>query len=528
MKTKYIYILIFIATTLTTSCSEDFLNRQPLDQIVSSNFYQTEDDAMQAIVAVYDVLGYQTVKDGAWAPFGTISDMLSDDAFAGGGDANDGQDEDEVNNFNIPSTSGIAHSLWRKNYLGIYRANLFLEKIEGMDASDEFKKTTKAEAKFLRAYFYFEQVRFFENIPLLTATINGPSEYIQTQNTPKEVYDQIALDLVESAVDLPMNLPGNELGRATKWAAEALLARVYLFYNGVYGADLDADGTTIDRNAALLYLEDVITNSGHALLPSYDSIFHLTAEFGPESVFEISYGAGKGHGNWDWVFRQEGNLGAQMQGPRAKGGQKEYTRGWSFAPVSHKLYTDMSSDPNDQRLVSTILTQKDIADLGLGLDVGYQHTGYFSKKYSSDDEHLGVGQLELNRTCNFRVIRYSDVLLMAAELGSGNAQVYFNSVRDRAYGGAGLAPAIPVNIDNIYMERRLEFALEGIRYWDVLRRGQSYASQELTVIGVSGDDYIGDQQIFDVTYNAATKGLMPIPQAEIDLSSGAFNQNAGY
>lgn len=523
MKTKYIYIIIFIASTLISSCSEDFLNRQPLDQEVASNFYQTKDQAVQAIVAVYDVLGYQSVGD--WAPLFTTSDMLSDDAFAGGGDANDGQNEDELNNFNIPTTSGIAHSVWNKNYIGIYRANLFLEKIEGIDASDEFKKRTIAEAKFLRAYFNFEQVRFFENIPLLTATISGPSEYSQTQNTPKEVYDQIALDLVEAAVDLPENLPTDELGRITTWAAQALLARVYLFYNGVYGADLDADGTTVDRNTALLYLEDVIANSGHDLLPNYDSIFHIPAEFGVESVFEISHGAGPFWGDWGYVQGNEGNLGAQMQGPRAKGGSGEYTRGWSFAPVSHKLYTDMAGDP---RLTSTILTEQEISDLGLGLDVGYQHTGYYSKKYSSDNEHLGIGQLELNRTCNFRVIRYSDVLLMAAELGSANAQMYFDFVRDRAYGGAGLAPALPVNLDNIYNERRMEFALEGIRYWDVLRRGQSYAAQELSVSGVRGPNYIGDQKIFDVTYNTATKGFFPIPQAEIDLANGAFIQNDGY
>lgn len=524
MKTKYIYIIIFIASTLISSCSEDFLNRQPLDKIVSSNFYQTEDDAIQAIVAVYDVLTYQSTD--TWAPFGTTSDILSDDAFAGGGDANDGQDEDEVNNFDIPTTSGIAHSIWRKNYIGIYRANKFLEIIGDIDASDEFKKRTIAEAKFLRAYFYFDQVRFFENIPLLTATIGGPSEYSQTQNTPKEVYDQIALDLVEASVDLPKNLPGDELGRITTWAARALLARVYLYYNGVYGADLDAGGTTINRNAALLYLEDVITESGHDLLPVYDDIFHIPAEFGIESVFEISHGAGPFWGDWDFTIGSDGNLGAQMQGPRAKGGSGEYTRGWSFAPVSHKLYTDMASDP---RLTSTILTEQDISDLGLGLDVGYQHTGYFSKKYSSDDEHLGVGQLELNRTCNFRVIRYSDVLLMAAELGSGNALDYIKQVRDRAY--FPLTDPTPVSIvtlDAIYNERRLEFALEGIRYWDVLRRGESYATQELSVSGVRGPNYIGLQKIFDVTYKPLKKGFFPIPQAEMDLANGSFIQNDGY
>ena len=133
MKTnrKNIIFLLFALTVL--GCSEDFLDRQPLDREVTSTFYQTEEQAFEALVAVYDVLGYQSV--GTWAPIGTTSDILSDDAFAGGGDANDGFDEDQLNNFNIPTTHGMAQSLWSKNYIGIYRANLFLEIIEGIDAS---------------------------------------------------------------------------------------------------------------------------------------------------------------------------------------------------------------------------------------------------------------------------------------------------------------------------------------------------------------------------------------------------------
>ncbi len=512
--TKYkFYLAVLLLSTI--GCSEDFLDRQPLDREVSSNFYQTEEQAVEALVAVYDVLGYQSVS--TWAPFGTTADMLSDDAYAGGGDANDGQDEDEVNNFKIPPTSGIAHSIWRKNYIGIYRANLFLEKIEGITASEEFKKRTTAEAKFLRAYFYFEQVRYFENIPLLTATIKGPSEYAQVQSTPEKVYNQIALDLVEAAIDLPTSLPTPEQGRITTWAAKALLGRVYLFYNGVYGSDLIAGDLIVNKAKALEYVEDVINTSGHDLLPVYDSIFHLAYEFSIESVFEISYGDSPAWWDWNYTIGGEGNLGAQMQGPRVTGSLK-WNRGWSFAPVSQKLALDMAGDP---RFVSTILTEQ---ELDGSLDKGYQHTGYFSKKYSSDAEHWGSdGQFELNRTCNFRVIRFSDVLLMAAELGSGNAQGHLNRVRARV----GL-PSVPVTLDNIYRERRLELALEGIRYYDVLRRGMAFADQELTMNGVRGPNYVGDQQIFDVTFNPTTKGFLPIPQAEIDLSAGAFNQNDGY
>lgn len=516
---KYFNILItaIAVVFLFTGCKKEFLDRYPLDQEVSSNFYQTEDDAVQALIAIYDVLGYQSSPGVSWAPFVTMSDILSDDSFAGGADANDGQDENEFNTYNIPTTSLIAHSIWIKNYIGIYRANLLLEKIDEIDASDEFKTRVIAECKFLRAYFNFEQVRFFENIPLLTATLKGPSEYGQSQNNPAEVYDQIALDLVEAMADLPAVIVPAEAGRVSKWAAKALLARAYLFYNGVYNADLNAGSTVINKAAALTHLEDLINNSGHDLFDDYSLNFKLAGENGIESVFEISHGDTPAW--WDWGYPRggEGNLSAQMQGPRVSGSQN-WDRGWSFATVSQKLVNDMQNDP---RMASTVLFQ---TELDGTLSKGYQHTGYFSKKYSSDAEHWGAdGQFELNRTCNFRVIRFSDVLLMAAEMGSGNAQQYLDRVRARV----GL-PSIPATPENIFKERRLELSLEGIRYFDVIRKGMAFASQEFTVVGLRGPHYEGDQQIFDHTFDPATRGFLPIPQTEVDLSGGLFRQNDGY
>lgn len=518
MKKYNIHLLLSIAIAmLFSACSKDFLDRPPLDQEVSTNFYQTEEDAMAALTAVYDVLGYQSTPGVSWAPFITMSDILSDDSFAGGADANDGHDENELNTFNIPTTSQIVHSIWIKNYIGIYRANLLLEKIDEIDASDEFKARIIAECKFLRAYFYFEQVRFFENIPLLTETIKGPSEYKQEQATPAAVYNQVATDLVDAMQVLPTVIPSAEAGRISKWAAQALLARVYLFYNGVYGAELSAGGAEVNRTVVLGYLEELIASSGHDLFADYERNFRLSGEYGVESVFEISYGDTPPWWDWNYVRGGEGNLSAQMQGPRVTGSDN-WNRGWSFGTVSQKLVDDLAGDP---RLYKTVLFQDSLDGT---LVQGYQHTGYYSKKYSSDAEHWAAdGQFELNRTCNHRVIRFSDVLLMAAELGSGSAQQYLDRVRDRV----GL-PSVPATQENILKERRLELSLEGIRYFDVIRQGMAVANQELTSVGLRGPDYIGDQVIFDVTFNSAMKGFLPIPQTEIDLSGGMFQQNAGY
>jgi hypothetical protein len=312
-------------------------------------------------------------------------------------------------------------------------------------------------------------------------------------------------------------IPPGEEGRISKWAAKALLARAYLFYKGVYGGELQAGDIVVDHAKALEYLEDIITNSGHDLLPDYSQNFKIAGEYGIESVFEISHGDTPAWWDWYYVRGGEGNLGAQMQGPRVTGSDN-WNRGWSFGTVNHKLVDDMGDDP---RLAMTVLMDEEIDGTH---EKGYQHTSYFSKKYSSDAEHWGAdGQFELNRTCNFRVIRFSDVLLMAAELGSANAQTYLDRVRARV--GLG---SIPATLENILKERRLELSLEGIRYFDVLRQGIAYANQEFTVVGVRGPNYVEDQIVYDVTFNSATKGFLPIPQSEVDLSGGTFIQNAGY
>lgn len=515
MKSIIIKTIVFILAGSLLSCN-GFLDIEPLDRETSSNFYQTQEDAQMALVAIYDVLTYQSTPGVAWAPFITVSDMLSDDAYAGGSDANDGMEENQFNTHKISTSNPMVRSIWIKNYLGIYRANLYLEKIQEMDVTENFKTRTTAEAKFLRAYFYFEQVRFFENIPLITKTLGSPSEYEQEQNSPKEVYNQIALDLEEAAADLPEEIPASEAGRVSKWAAQALLARVYLFYNGVYGGNLEAGSKTIDKATLVAYLDNLIANSGHDLFADYQDNFKLEGEFGIESVFEISHGDAPTWWDWNYPRGGNGNLAAQMQGPRVTGSDN-WDRGWSFAPVSYKLVQDIQDDP---RYEYTVLEQDEIDGL---LSKGYQHTGYFSRKYTSDAEHWSSGgQFELNRTCNYRVIRFSDVLLMAAELGSANAQAYLDRVRARV----GLE-SVPASPENILRERRLELSLEGIRYFDLLRQGLSTAEAELTHSEI-GPDYEGDDVLYKVNFDINTKGFLPIPQTELDLSAGAFRQNDGY
>lgn len=515
-------LLIGSIAVMATGCS-DFLSQEPLDQRVESNFYQTRQDAEEALVAIYDVLQWNTVV-GFHVPE-MLSDIASDDAYAGGASRNDAPNIIEVDKHNMRTTNGEVHGLWQKYYTGIYRANKYLQQIPDLDADEEFKARTIAEAKFLRAYYYFDLVRFFRNVPLITEPLDSPDEYSQPQAEPSEVYSQIAQDLLAAVPNLPGSVSSNQKGRITKWAAQALLSRVYLYYEGVFGSDLPAGEQTVGRTMAIQMVDSVITQSNHELLPNYADNFKPDFEFSSESVFEIAYSDARPWWDWGYIQGGEGNMAPQMQGPRVdQPGQEDYQRGWSFSPVTKELVD--AFDAADPRLEATVLFEE---ELNAGLTIGYQHTGNFTQKYTTHKSYTpSDGQMELNWGNNYRVIRFSDVLLMGAELhqkdgNNAKAQQYLDRVRSRV--GMG---SVPATLENIRKERRLELAMEGQRYWDLQRYGQDVAESNITVADETKEGYQGDGLDFAVDYKPATEGLFPIPQSEIDISNGKLQQNPGY
>jgi hypothetical protein len=517
MKNIKTYLLISALALASTSC-DDFLDKQPVDLSVD-NFYKTEEDAMAALVGVYDVLQWNTVQ--GFHPTEMLADIASDDAYAGGSSSSDAPNIIQMDKHQVIVTNGEVQGLWRKYYMGIYRANLLLEKIDGVEASEEFKTRAIAEAKFLRAYFYFDLVRLFENVPLVLETLT-PGVVVD-QSAPAAVYNQIAKDLYEAKDGLPAERLKD--GRISKWAAESLLVRAYLYYNGVYNADLTAGAVTINRAAAITLVEDVIDNSGHLLLDNFADNFTKANEFNDESVFEISYSDARPWFDWGFIQGGEGNIGVQMRGPRVdEPAGENYERGWSFSTVTISLVE--AFDDADPRKEATLLFEEEFNGT---ITKGYQHTGYFNKKYTTSKEYKPTGgQIEHNWGNNYRVIRYSDVLLMAAELyvrngDAGSALPYLDAVRDRAD-----LTSVPATLDNIFAERRVELALEGQRYWDLLRQGTAVANAAISVTDVRGDQYVGDQTVFNILFNSTRKGLLPIPQQEIDIVNGAYNQNDGY
>jgi len=499
IQSKYILTVILIFTL--TSCSKEFLELEPKGLILESAFYQTEEEMFEALVAVYDVLSWGGTA--GWTMQLGLLNAASDDCYAGGSDASDQPNWVAYNDFTLDPFLGPQQGIWNKAYSGIYRANLFLEKLPSVEEIDEtFVARTSAEIKFLRAYFYFDLVRFFGNAPLITKTLTGDEFYTQTQATSEELYAQIEQDLndAKSAFELPESLPGGEFGRITKGAVTALLGKVILYQN---------DAARMNEAAQLF--DEVINSGFYSLEQNFGDLFSTSNEFGTESIFEI-HQSNKTAGGWGQFSNQtEGNYNIQFFGMRDYVGPT-YSTGWSFCPVTEKLYDLLKNDPRFQH---TIIDANALVNQGASYAPAFQDTGYFIRKYAPlQDNSAPDGEVALNWNNNIIEIRLADVLLMAAEAynRSGNdemAKTYLNQVRSRV----GLQPLNLFGADLlewIYIERQKELATEGHRFFDLVRTGRAVAE-------------LGDQG-----FTAGKNEILPIPQREIDLTQGSLIQNPGY
>lgn len=497
------YIILFVTALVLASCGKDFLELEPRGTDLETNFYQTQDEIFQALVATYDVLQWGGTE--GWTMKLGLMNTASDDCYAGGSDASDQPSWVAYDNFTLDPFLGPQKGFWNKGYSGIYRANLLLEKIEGVeDLDEEFKARTIAETKFLRAFFYFDLVRFFGSVPLITNTLSADEIYSQTQASISDVYAQIEQDLndARNTFELPETVSGAELGRITKGAVTALLGKVILYQNDE------------SRMLEAAQLFDEVINSGYYdLEDNFEDIFKLANEFGQESVFEINY-SGNHRGGWaNFANGTEGNYDVQFFGMRDYVGPL-YAVGWSFCPVTEKLVEAMQGDP---RFEHTIIDGNQLKNQGATYTEGYQNTDYFIRKYAGLQEDRALdGEPALNWSYNVREIRLADVYLMAAEAyaraggNDGKANGYINQVRLRV----SLQPVGGLTgqalLDFIFQERQLELATEGHRFFDLVRSGRAV-------------DELGDQG-----FTAGKNELLPIPQTEIDITEGNLKQNPGY
>jgi hypothetical protein len=513
------------------ACKKGFLDAEPMTTATDINYYKTPKDALYALVGCYD--GLQIIwSDGVALP--VAAEVMSDNTFGGTGNS-DGfgyQMLDEFDKSRSPSDQNLYGRNWILYYQALYRCNVLISKMNqiqwGSDA--QLRKTYESEARFLRAYLLFDMVRLWGNIPLLTE----PSAENIPQANPDAVYKVIAGDLVFAAENMaatayPAQAVGNH-GRVTKYAAEALLGRVFLYYTGYYSKP-DLAGV-VDKTKALGYLEHVISTGGYGLIPDFAKLWPAASldayvgEDNKETVFAIKYTFtsdynGNTDGNHWMVF---GGLRDQSSYP--------YGSGWGAETVNPKLWNAYAT--GDTRKTGSIISIVDEKIPFVSQNKQREYTGYYIKKYSPMIGLDGKPLPNANGNPNFPIgqfqdyvsIRYADVLLMAAELGSPNAQTYFNEVRQRAY--QGTFTPLTVSQENIMKERRLEFAFEGIRYYDLLRQGLNKAAQEIA----ESTTLLNGGQPVTKTISAGniilTKGLQQIPYSEITLSNGTLKQNAGW
>ncbi|MFT2009953.1 RagB/SusD family nutrient uptake outer membrane protein [Pontibacter sp. 13R65] len=513
------------------ACSDDFIDAEPITTLTETNFYRTPADADKALIGCYD--GLQRVwSEGISFP--VASEIFSDNCFGGTGNA-DGfgyQAIDEFDRLRSPSDRNLFEANWRDYYRAIYRCNMLLSKLDQIEwgNNEEQRNITESEARYLRAYLYFDMVRLWGNIPLLTA----PSAENLPQSSPEEVYKVIAEDLKFAADNMPATSytaqnPATR-GRVTKWAAEALLGRVFLYYTGYYQKP-DLAGV-VSKQQALTYLEDVISNGGFGLVDDFAhlwpaaSVKNYAGEDNKETVFAIKYTYTSNYdGNTD------GNHWMVMLGMREHS-SFPYGNGWGGGTVNPKLWNAYSD--NDTRKVASIISIADEKINFTNQSKQREYTGFYVKKYSPmvDEEgnslavNLGAANFMIGQFQDYVAIRYADVLLMAAELGSANAQAYFDTVRRRAYKDNFSAQA--VSQAGLMNERRLEFAFEGIRYWDLLRQGVSTAANIIAETATVENGGTPVTKTIAASKIIETGGLQQIPYNQVTLSDNTLKQNTGW
>jgi hypothetical protein len=536
------------------SCADSFLDVSSKTESTTGTSYETESNAWRALIGCYD--GWRQTSSAMGIGFYLGSEAMSYECFGATGNA-DGRGYQAVDRFDIsqsPADLNMYETDWKNYYAAVYRCNELISREEQVawKEADSMRGTYMGECHAIRAFLYFDMVRLWGNIPLFEAPVNEN----RPQADPSEVFALIFEDLKYAVQNIPAdaypkaNAASND-GHITKYAAEALFARAYLFYTGYYGIE-PANATKAEALAAV---EDVISSNEFSLVSEFKNLWPAAsagvAEVGDMTTLLGTY-AGDGNSetvlamkftsSQDYNGNNDGNRWQVMLGMRSLNAAP-YGKGWGGLTVNPAFLSQFKT--GDTRLAASVI---DMAGEGItalpDFEASYkdqrEYTGYAMKKYSplcfadgtSASKEDGSGDFQTSNHQDYVLIRYADVLLMAAELGSSNAQSYFDRVRRRAYTSGGVLSSnyssLSATQANIVQERALEFAFESINYWDLLRQGVDYAAARLatTTPVYSG----GIQDVVTITADRlrATKGLSQIPYNQITLADGMLNQNAGW
>ncbi|QNL22155.1 RagB/SusD family nutrient uptake outer membrane protein [Hyphobacterium sp. CCMP332] len=492
MKTLRLKYFAFILLLISISaCREEFLERPPLGSLTDGTFPATSDEAISATNGVYNSLRQWQINTGGFP----LLDIMSDESRKGS-NPGDGIQVDAFDNFSYTPSEEAIENWYRTLYQGIRRSHLVIERVPNIaDIDDALKTRLIAEARFLRGYFYSILYRGYRDVPLVT-TSEAPSGLSKTAG--EQIFNNlIEPDLLFALENLPLksDYSVEEAGRATKGSAAGLLARLYLFRGNFVKVEQ--------------YSLEVINSGQYSLEDSFSNAFSVMGEFGPESVFEV--GALPENS-----LDRGGNQYANTQGVR---GTPNF--GWGFNRPSYQWIQFMGNDP---RMEASIFFLGEIIDgetiLGDGNTPDTTYVGTSNEileieVYNQKVYATGEGN-QARWGHNRRIIRYSDILLMAAEAMNENnkasmALPYLNMVRERADAGQNILPNITTTDKNqlrdaILEERHRELFLEGLRFWDLVRTGRA-----ADVLGPLGFEE-GKHEIF------------PMPQSEIDISQGTITQ----
>ncbi|MBE0651301.1 MAG: RagB/SusD family nutrient uptake outer membrane protein [Bacteroidales bacterium] len=490
---KIFYLSILILAVAVTGCQKDFLTKAPLDSINTANYFKTETDAVNAINGAYQPLQWPKLYNmRMWT-----SDIYAGNSVVGAGGGTDGiETQEEANFITAPDNPGVL-DLWRGPWPGILSCNLVLAKVPAINFDATTKNRILGEAHFLRGLYYFILVRYFGGVPLVLKPVNPGDDLRPFRNTKEQVYNQIIADFSEAIKLLPTRdaYSGSDVGRASRGAAEGMLAKVYL---------------TLGNWQRVVNLCDSVGQLGYALDANYADNFNPATKNSTESLFEIQYSGSTAYSFWS--NQNQASWTSIFMGPR--GSNMVAGGGWGWNQPT-KEFVD-SYEPGDKRKDVTILYEGCPKFNGMDYDSTWSTTGYNVRKFLVPSS---VASSYDDSPEDFPVLRYADVLLMDAEalneLGQTTASEQpLNEVRARA----GL-PAIHGLSQSdmkakILHERRMELAFEGQRWFDLIRvdNGQ-YGINFLHSIG---------------KLNMSTKYLvMPIPQVDIDANPN-LAQNPGY
>ncbi len=494
MKNKISFLALLLFLT-ANSCQKDFLERQPPGEQTFDTFFKTAEHAEQATNAVYNQYRSWECAGLGWIG---CTDILSDDADKGS-TSNDQPLAADLDNFTFDASNIYFSWIYKGQYQAIARANLAIENIPKVDMDAKLRDRLVGECKFLRAYSYYLLVQWFGDLPIITTTLGGDEYYAQTRQPVSEVYAQMEKDLTDALAVLPEKdeYPSEDLGRATKGAAKALLAKLYMLKK--------------DFSKAEQLCLEIINSNKYSLLPKYSDNFKQVGENGAESIFEIQAVA--------LPTQQAAGPGASpfnmIQGVRGIP-----NLGWGFnRPSDNLVSTYENGDP--RREAAIIYVGEVLPD---GVTQVQDNLEIINERYNQKAWAPAHPGLQDNGPGNIRVVRYSDILLLAAEAlnengKSADALIYINQVRKRARGTNNfILPDVTTTgqselREKIYRERRVELAMEQQRWSDLTRWGR--AAQAMQAAGKTN-------------FTPGKHELLPIPQTEVDLTDGKIRQNNGY